>query len=229
MAKTRRKTEPTARLSEQMKEVLLWVYRYEPPETEPQSFTQTAAGEIVVSTDRLVNRFAPWRPSVFIGEKPTPSKRTTLSNTLKRLEERGLLNRYSVAYKDGVMTRLALLRGKNEHMRTTHVDLTRNGALFALSLTEDGFDLEEHEAQKEHRLMKNQAEGLAFASKLLYREQLMLMKERGSSSEMLENLDRINSELEQLPKHELETKARQALSAVRDSLRELRNKMAEGS
>ncbi len=225
MPKNHRKTDPTARLSEQMKEVLLWVYSYEPPEPEPQLYSQTATGELVVSTDRLVNSFAPWRPSVFIGENPTPSKTTALSNTLKRLEERGLLNRYSFIYKNGVMVRLALLRGKGKRMRTTHVNLTRNGAMFVESLKGD-FNLEEYEKQREQRKLGSQVVGLGFASKLLYREQLRLMEERDSSAEMLQDLERLNNELGEMTIDELEQRTRQALSAVREAYQSVRDRQA---
>lgn len=169
MAKARRKVAPTARLSEQMKEVLLWVYNYERPEPTSGTYTRTATGEIVVTLglDRLVEIFAPWQPSVFIGENPTPSKSTTLSNTLKRLEERGLLNRYSVIYKDGVVTRMARLRGKGMRMRTTHVDLSHQGSLFAQSLAHDDFDLEEHKAHQDRLKVERQVHGLRFALTLI--------------------------------------------------------------
>jgi DNA-binding MarR family transcriptional regulator len=193
MAKKRRKADPTARVSEQMKAVLLWVYNYERPEPTPGTYTRTATGEIVVhGFERLVEILAPWQPSVFIGENPTPSKSTTLSNTLKRLEERGLLNRYSV--KDGVVTRL---RGKGMRMRTTHLYLTHQGSLFAQSLTYDDFDLEEHNTHQDHLKLERQVEGLRFA--------LTLIRER----------------VKQGKGDDAEQDARNAWSAVNESLKQL--------
>ncbi len=204
MAKTRRKVAPTARLSEQMKEVLLWVYNYERPEPTSRTFTRTATGWGVVTfgLNWVVEMFAPWQPSVFIGENPTPSKSTTLSNTLKRLEERGLLNRYSVIYKDGVVTRMARLRGKGMRMRTTHVDLSHQGSLFAHSLAHDDFDLEGDKAHQDRLKVERQVEGLRFA--------LTLIRER----------------VKQGRGDDAEQDARNAWSAVTESLKQLVAKSA---
>jgi hypothetical protein len=77
MAKTRRrKVDPAERPSNQMIEVLRWAFTYKLPEPAAPSDD---------SLTQLVNtRFVPRKPSEFIGEDPSPSKRTTLSNTLKR-------------------------------------------------------------------------------------------------------------------------------------------------
>ncbi len=206
MAKTRRKVAPTARLSEQMKEVLLWVYNYERPERKSITLNSPATGEIVVTfgLNWVVEIFSPWQPSVFIGENPTPSKSTTLSNTLKRLEERGLLNRYSVIYKDGAVTRMARLRGKGMRMRTTHVELSHQGSLFAQSLAHDDFDLEAHETDQDRLKVERQAEGLRVA--------LNLIRER---------IDRNTDD-------DAEQEAHLAWDAVTESLKQLVAKSAGG-
>lgn len=200
MSKTRRKTDPTARLSEQMKEVLLWVHKKQP---DPQDYV-------------------PWQPSIFLSENPTPSKSTALSNTLKRLEERRLLERYSITYKDDEIVRMAYGR-LNVRMRTTHVKLSAKGFFFVESLIHDDFNFHDYEAQIERRQEERKINGLRFASTLLYREQLRLMKERGASPEALQPLDEINRQLEQFTKRELETKTRHALSTVNDVLRGFRD------
>lgn len=146
MAKTRRKVDPTERLSEQMREILLWVYENQ-PERGPQGFV-------------------PWHPSVFIGENPTPSQSTALSTTLKRLEERGLLNRYSITYKDGQMVRMVWGQVAKDRIRTTHVQLSREGFRFVESLVDKDFDPKDG-ANQEQRKAQRQAEGLRLALGLI--------------------------------------------------------------
>ena len=152
----KRKTEPTERLSEQMIEVLQWVYKN-------QQTRLSRDGSMSFDPQKHV----PWRPSAFIGENPTPSKSNALSTTLKRLEERGLLVRYSITYKNNIITRLVWAQVAEGRMRTTHVGLTRDGSLYVESLNDEDFDLEEYEAEYEHGKAKKQAQGLRLALGLI--------------------------------------------------------------
>lgn len=223
MPKTRRKTDPTARLSDQMREVLLWAYNYKPPEREPQTYAWTAKGEILVSPgltlSRVADNYVPWSPSAFIGENPTPSKSTTLSNTLKRLEERGLLRRYSVTTKGGEVAGVVRIGSNSTRTRTTHVQLTDKGRLFVRSLSDD-FNLDEYEAKEEHRKIEKQAEGLRFALALLSREQFKQMAESSTTTpEVLSSLEAVNKWLGQAPRAELEQRTRLAVNTVVEFLR----------
>jgi hypothetical protein len=200
MTKKRGKTGPTARLSEQMKQVLLWVYNYERPESAPQTYITTLAG---IMLNNIVDGFVPWRPSEFLGEKPTPSKTATLSNALKRLDERGLLNRYSVISKAGKVIRMTLLKDRGERMQTSHVNLTREGAVFVQALAHDDFDLELDQARRVQATLERQEFGLRLAVGLL-RERI--------------NEDR-NDDGEQ--------EAHLALSAVEESLNQVQAKIED--
>lgn len=156
MPKKRRKTEPTARLSEQMIEVLQWVYKN-------QQTPLSRDGSMSFDPQKYV----PWRPSDFIGENPTPSKSNTLSTSLKRLEERGLLIRYSGDIRDGRIARLVWAQVAKGRIRTSHVQLTRDGSLYVQSLNEEDFDIEEYEAGYERGKAKVQAQGLRLALNLI--------------------------------------------------------------
>lgn len=240
MPKTRRKTAPTAHLSEQMKEVLLWVLNYR--KYELGSFASNTDKEFSVwafrrphqlgqevPLDHLVNHdFVPWQPRALIGENPTPSKITALSNTLRRLEERGLLNRYSVGLsKDGLVTRIISGKDANNRTRTTHVNLTHSGFDLASSLSPVSFSIEEYENQKTHREMKDQAEGLRFASALLRREYLKRIAVHGAEAETNAELDAINERLGQLPEWKFTRDALHAWNTINDILLELSNEKEE--
>lgn len=172
MSKRRRKVDPTERLSDQMRDILLRVYNYERPEPAPGTYLRTATGEILVNPEMTLNRivetFMPWRPSEIIGVDPTPSKTAALSNALKRLDERGLLDRLSVVYnKDGKVTRMAMVSDRPERMRTTHVRLTGEGVAFARSLIHDDVDLEADKRKEEWRKVERQVRGLSLALDVL--------------------------------------------------------------
>ncbi len=203
MTKKRRKNEPTARLSEQMKEVLLWAFNYQNPVAEPTGpgFSLRVIHEPIkpragIPLDYLVNdRFAPWRPRVFIGDKPTQSKITALSNTLKRLEERGLVDRYSVGFdKNGRVTRIVSGRDENRRTRTTHVNLTQEGLQLAKNLA--GIDFGERTNERDK--VADLAEGLRVA------------------------MDLLNERLEQATTSEAKIDAQFALTAVEESLKQLK-------
>lgn len=148
MPKTRRrKVDPADRLSDLQERILRWVYGNQ-PERGPQGFV-------------------PWRPSVFIGESPTQAKSNALSTSLKRLEERGLLLRYSITYKDGEMIGMVWGQVSLGRIRTTHVQLTREGFRLAESLVDKDFDPEKDRATQEHRKLQNRAEGLRLALDLI--------------------------------------------------------------
>lgn len=147
MAKTRRrKVDPSERLSTQMLEVLRWAY--DNHMGDPQ-------------------KFVPWSPSAFIGENPSQSKSNALSTSLKRLEERGLLIRYSITYKDNIITRLVWPQVAEGRIRTSHVQLTSDGFSFVESLIHDDIDPEKEEADRQRYLLKRRAEGLRIALGLI--------------------------------------------------------------
>lgn len=173
MPKTRRrKVDPTERLSDQMRDILLRVYNYERPEPVPQTYITTLTGETLVvpriTLDRIVDTFMPWRPNEIIGDNPTPSKTAALSSALKRLDERGLLDRLSVVYnKAGKVTRMAVVSDRPERLRTTHVRLTREGTAFTRSLIRDDVDLEADKRKEEWRKLERQVRGLSLALDVL--------------------------------------------------------------
>ncbi len=177
MTKTRRKVDPTDRLSDLQERILRWVYENQ-PERGPQGFV-------------------PWHPSVFIGQNPTQAQSNALSTSLKRLEERGLLHRYSIAYRDGVMTGMVWGQVSLGRIRTSHVQLSREGFRFAESLVDKDFDPKEDEAKQEQRKAQRQAEGLRFA------------------------LDLINERIEQGMDNAAERDARRARLAVVECLNQL--------
>lgn len=215
----RRKVDPAERLSDQMRDILLWAYRYKLAEPRAESSDSL--------TKYVDEKLVPWRPSEIVGGDLTPSKRITLSNTLKRLEERGLLVRYSVGYKNGKATRMAKVSDLNNRARTTHVGLTTAGSLRVIKITDPSFDLAETEAKKKRRLLESRVEGLDFALTLLHRERVKQMVEAGVEpvGEMLQSLEAINKSLEQMAKGEFEEKARKAHDAVRASLAEARKEL----
>lgn len=173
MPKTRRrKVDPTERLSDQMRDILLRIYSYEHPEPTPGTYITTSTGENLVkpnlTLNRLVEAFMPWRPNEIIGDNPTPSKTAGLSSALKRLDERGLLKRFSVVYnKGGEVTRMAVLSDRPERLRTTHVRLTREGVLFVRSLINNDVDLEAGKRKEEWHKLERQARGLSLAMEVL--------------------------------------------------------------
>jgi len=209
VTKTRRKVDPTDRLSEQMIEVLRWAH--DNHMGDPQ-------------------KFVPWKPSALIGENPSPSKSNALSTSLKRLEERGLLVRYSITYRDNIITRLVWAHVAESRIRTTHLQLTRAGFRFVESLSHDDIDIEKEEIDRERRKLERRAENLRFAFTLLHREKLKLMIENDPSSQILTtNLDAINKSLEELSKAELGRKTGDARYAVNETLLELNNKLKDES
>ncbi len=216
--KARRKSASTPRLSEQQRAVLLWAYDYERPVPQPQTYTRT--GDTLTfpapNLDRLAENLVPWQPSVFIGEKPTPSQRTSLSNTLKRLEERGLIYRYSVLYKKGVATQVTRKRGTKDQTRTTHFQLSAAGDLFAASLRGE-LDLEEHSTAKTRRQLEARAAGLEFALLLLDRERLKHV----DNDTARRRVEQIAEKLEAISEYEFIQGAGHASNSVRESLREL--------
>lgn len=145
----RRKVDPADRLSDLQERILHWIYLNQPP-CGPQGF-------------------APWNPSLFIGENPTPSQTNALSTTLKRLEERGLLNRYSITYKNDQMVRMVWGKVAKGRIRTSHVQLNREGFLFVESLfiKELGPDGEEIMAKRDQQKLQYRVEGLRFALNLI--------------------------------------------------------------
>ncbi len=147
MPKTRRKVDPADRLSDLQERILRWVYE-----------NQTVRGP---------QGYVPWRPSVFIGESPTQAQSNALSTSLKRLEERGLLHRYSITYKDDVMTGMVWGQVSLGRIRTSHVQLSREGFRLVESLVDKDFDLKEDEVKRERRKAQRQAEGLRFALDLI--------------------------------------------------------------
>jgi hypothetical protein len=202
---------------------LLWAYGYELPELEPELVTPTrnAAGEIVsitvnFSLDRRAANLVPWQPSVFIGENPTSSQRIVLSNTLKRLEERGLIYRYSVLFKDDMAVQITPGNGTKERIRTTHFQLSAAGDLFAASLRGE-LDLEEHSTAKTRRQLEARAAGLKFALLMLDRERLKHV----DNDTAHRRLEQIAEKLEVLTEYEFIQGAGHASNSVSESLREL--------
>lgn len=230
-ATRKRKSTPTSRLSEQMREVLLWVYNYERPELENEpgaTPTRNAAGEIVsitvsFSLDRQAANLVPWQTSVFLGKSPTQSQRNALSKTLKRLEERGLIYRYSVVYKDDVAVEITQHRGASDRIRTTHLQLSAAGSLLAESLRGE-IDLEEHESGKKRHKLEARAAGLEFALLLLQRERLQHVDNETAARRLSEIAERLSSLTEEELKHE----AGGAFLAVNESLRELKTRLNHG-
>lgn len=213
------KVDPTERLSDQMRDILLWAYTYKPAEPKAESSDSL--------TKYVDEKLVPWRPSEIVGSDLTPSKRITLSNTLKRLEERGLLVRYSVGYKNGVANRMAIIGNLNGRARTTHVGLTGAGSLRVLEMTDPDFDRADLEAKKGRRLLESHVEGLNFALTLLHRERVSQMVEAGvePADKMLQSLDAINKSLEEMAKGKFEEKVRRAYNAVHASLVEARKEL----
>lgn len=218
MSKHSRRGDPTERLSDQMKAILRRVYTYEPSEPIPASNDSM--------TRYVAEKFIPWRPSEFADGALTPSKRITLSNTLRRLEERGLLVRYSVSYKNGVVTRMAIVGNLNERARTTHIGGTRAGSLVALDMIDSSFDLDEYAGGEKRRRLNMRVEGLAFAFKLVERERFAQMAEHNEAAQ--KSLELINQHLEQMTEAEVVKKSRFAHSAVKEILAEAKKELKEG-
>jgi hypothetical protein len=148
-----------------MKELLLWIAEKEAelPERAPSAGWRNADGSFTVtglSLDSLAAGLVPWHPDEHIKGEATPGKRNTLSDTLKRLEERALLRRHTVTHKGGAVTRVGLSKANGG--RTTHVRLTAAGVLFVRSL-QGTLDLEEHATAKTRRHLEARAAGLRLA------------------------------------------------------------------
>jgi len=205
-----------------MKEVLRWVYTCELPEsTQPSDHPLT---------QYVADKLVPWQPRAIVGEDLTPNKRITLSNTLKRLEERGLLVRYGIGYENGVVTRLAIVGNLNNHSRTTHVGMTGAGARVVLGMTDESFDLEAWEAGRTHSELKSRIEGLDFAFTLVERERIKQMVGSGDDPEnrTLQHLKTIDERLGQMTRDEIVQKTRLAYDAVRASLVEAQEEIKNG-
>ncbi len=176
MTKTRRKVAPADRLSDLQERILRWVYENQ-PERGPQGFV-------------------PWRPSVFYRD-PTQAQSNALSTSLRRLEERGLLHRYSGVFKDDQIIHLVWAQVAKGRIRTSHVQLTHEGFRFVENLDGKGPNSENGEAKREQRKAQRQAEGLHLA------------------------LDLINERIAQGMDDDAERDARRARLAVAESLNQL--------
>jgi DNA-binding MarR family transcriptional regulator len=144
MARKRRKVDPTSRLGQQQKDILVWMAK---------NYSLHIGMEPPGNPDLATVLFLPWEPAAFLRESPTAGERAGLSTSLRKLAERGLIER----------------TGSDLGHRTAWVAFTKQGRLLAEKLINEDFDPAEHDRAGERMNLDSRIDGLRLAAKLLNR------------------------------------------------------------
>jgi DNA-binding MarR family transcriptional regulator len=145
--------------------------------------------------------FLPWEPAAFLRESPTAGERAGLSTSLRKLAERGLIER----------------TGSDLGHRTAWVAFTKQGRLLAEKLINEDFDPAEHDRAGERMNLDSRIDGLLLATKLLNR--LVLHQETHRRAHFVEPTEG-EENVPFMASDRLTSEEARALSAVQGALQD---------